>query len=280
MAIKSMDFDYVRKLVLEHSAIVLEDGKDYLVEMRLLPLAQDQGFTTLDDLVSALRTKSFGHLHQLVVEAMTTNETSFFRDRHPFDTLKSTIIPEFLELRSSDQALDIWCMACSSGQEPYSILLTIQEHFRQLSGWKIRLLGSDISREMLDRTQHGTYSQLEVNRGLPAPLLVKHFARQGTHWQVKPEIRQMLELREINLAKPWPQVRPMDIIFLRNVLIYFDVATKKDILRRVARVLKPEGYLFMGGAETVSGLDDQFERVTHGRTVCYRLRSGSQGEDR
>jgi len=275
MAIKGMDFDYVRKLVLEHSAIVLEDGKDYLVEMRLTPLAQDQGFTTLDDLVSALRTKSYGHLHQLVVEAMTTNETSFFRDRHPFDTLKTTIIPELLELRSSDQSLDIWCMACSSGQEPYSILLTIHEHFRQLSGWKIQLLGSDLSKEMLERTREGKYSQLEVNRGLPAPLLVKHFARQGTHWQVKPEIRKMLELREINLAKPWPQVRPMDIIFLRNVLIYFDVATKKDILRRVARVLKPEGYLFMGGAETVSGLDDQFERVTHGRTVCYRLRSGS-----
>jgi chemotaxis protein methyltransferase CheR len=210
---------------------------------------------------------------------MTTNETSFFRDLHPFETLRTTIIPELLELRSSNAQLDIWCMACSSGQEPYSILFTIEEHFRQLSEWKIRVLSSDLSREMVERTRQGSYTQLEVNRGLPAPLLVKHFVRQGTHWQVKPEIRNMLDLREINLAKPWPQIPSMDIIFLRNVLIYFDVATRKDILRRVARVLRPDGYLFLGGAETVSGLDDQFERVTYGRTVCYRMRSGEPGRN-
>ena len=203
---------------------------------------------------------------------MTTNETTFFRDVHPFDALRTRVIPELMAARANERALTIWCGASSSGQEPYSIAITLREHFPQLAGWKVRLLATDLSSEMVRRTTAGSFSQLEVNRGMPAPMLVKWFDRRGVHWQAKPELCAMIEAFEMNLATPWPTLPAFDVVFLRNVLIYFDVETKRTILGKVRRAMRPDGWLFLGGAETTLNLDDAFERVAVDRATCYRLR--------
>ena len=271
MAIQSADFDYICKLVRDRSAIVLEPGKEYLVESRLAPLARREGYASLDALVSILRTRSLNGIHQKVVEAMTTNETTFFRDLHPFDALKKTILPEWQSKRAPGQKLNIWSAACSSGQEAYSIAMLLHEYFPNLAnGGGVSILATDISQEMLQRTRNGRYSQLEVNRGLPAPLLMKYFEKQGLEWQVKESLRRLVEVRELNLANEWGLIPQMDVIFIRNVLIYFDVATKKIILGRMRKVLRPEGYLFLGAAETTLNLDDNFTRVQFDRASCYK----------
>ncbi|HEV7730896.1 MAG TPA: protein-glutamate O-methyltransferase CheR [Candidatus Binatia bacterium] len=272
MTIGAVEFDYIRKLVRERSAIVLEPGKEYLAESRLLPVARDEGCATLQDLVAKIRADRSGGLERKVIEAMTTNETTFFRDVHPFEALRKTVLPDVLAARAAQRQLNIWCGASSSGQEPYSIAMVLRERAADLAGWSVRLLASDISREMLDRTKEGRYSQLEVNRGLPATMLVKWFEKQGTSWQVKPELRAMLELHEMNLAGAWPAFPSLDIVFMRNVLIYFDVETKQAILGKVRRLLRPDGWLLLGGAETTLNLDDAFERVPVEKATCYRLR--------
>ncbi len=272
MTIGAVEFDFIRKLVRERSAIVLEPGKEYLAESRLLPVARDEGCATLQDLVAKIRADRSGGLERKIIEAMTTNETTFFRDVHPFEALRKTVLPEVLAARAAQRQLNIWCGASSSGQEPYTIAMVLRERAAELAGWSVRLLASDISREMLDRTKEGRYSQLEVNRGLPAAMLVKWFEKDGTSWQVKAELRAMLELHEMNLAGNWPAFPPLDIVFMRNVLIYFDVETKQGILAKVRRLLRPDGWLFLGGAETTLNLDDAFERVPIEKATCYRLR--------
>lgn len=267
------DFEFVRDLMLKSAAIVLETGKEYLVESRLAPLAHQEGFASLAELIDQLRKQPFNGLHWKIIEAMTTNETSFFRDVHPFEALKRAILPELLTKRAHERRLHIWCAASSSGQEPYSVAMLLREYFPTLASWTIRFIASDISTEMLARSREGRYSQLEVNRGLPATLLAKYFQRQGTEWQIKEELRQMIEFQQVNLAKTWPSLPPMDIILMRNVMIYFDVATRKAILNKIYRLLRPDGYLFLGGAETTMNLDDAFERVEFDRSGCYRLRS-------
>lgn len=273
MALNTADFDYIRDLVLKRSAIVLDAGKEYLVESRLIPLARQEGFASLAELIAQLRAQSFNGLHWKVVEAMTTNETSFFRDLYPFEALKKTVLPDLLAKRATERKLNLWCAASSSGQEPYTVLMLLREHFPTLAAWTVRFFAGDISKEMLERTRAGRYSQLEVNRGLPAPLLVKYFQKQGIEWQVKEDLRRALELFQVNLAAGWPALPPMDIIMMRNVLIYFDVATKKAILGKIRRVLRPDGYLFLGAAETTLNLDDAFERAELAKSGCYRLRS-------
>lgn len=267
------DFEFVRDLMLKSAAIVLEAGKEYLVESRLAPLAHQEGFASLAELIDQLRKQPFNGLHWKIIEAMTTNETSFFRDVHPFEALKRAILPELLTKRAHERRLHIWCAASSSGQEPYSVAMLLREYFPTLASWTIRFVASDISTDMLARSREGRYSQLEVNRGLPATLLVKYFQRQGTEWQIKEELRQMIEFQQVNLAKTWPSLPPMDIILMRNVMIYFDVATRKAILNKIYRLLRPDGYLFLGGAETTMNLDDAFERVEFEKSGCYRLRS-------
>jgi chemotaxis protein methyltransferase CheR len=273
MTIGAGEFDYIRKLVRERSAIVLEPGKEYLAESRLMPVARAVGCETLQDLVDKIRADRSGGLERKVVEAMTTNETTFFRDVHPFEALRSVVLPELLQARASERRLNIWCGASSSGQEPYSIAMVLRERWAVLGEWKVRLVASDLSREMLDRTREGRYSQLEVNRGLPATMLIKWFAKDGTSWQVKPELRAMLELQEMNLAGSWPALPTFDVVFLRNVLIYFDVETKQQILGKVRRLLRPDGWLFLGGAETTINLDESFERVPVEKATGYRLRA-------
>ncbi|MGE0679666.1 MAG: protein-glutamate O-methyltransferase CheR [Candidatus Binatia bacterium] len=273
MSLNNADFEYITKLVRDRSAIVLEAGKEYLVESRLLPIVRSEGCTSFADLVVRLRSPSANGLLKRVVEAMTTNETSFFRDLHPFEVLKKTLLPELAAKRESERRLNLWCAASSSGQEPYSIALLLREHFPLLANWTVRFMATDLSVEMVERARAGRYSQLEVNRGMPAPLLVKYFQRHGVEWQVKEELRKTVEFRQMNLLDAWAALPEMDVIFMRNVLIYFDVPTKKAILAKVRRLLRPDGYLFLGAAETTLNLDDGFERVQFDKAGCYRLRN-------
>ena len=272
MTISEADFNYVRKLVYDRSAITLEDGKGYLVESRLGPVARRQGLGSFEELITQLRAQPFNGLHWNVVEAMTTNETSFFRDFHPFEALRQTLLPEFLKRRDSQHELNIWCAACSTGQEPYTLAMMLREHFPSLGSWNVKLTASDLSKGVLDRCREGCYSQMEVNRGMPSMLVVKYFRKIGVEWQIKEEIRRMIEFRQINLAEAWPSLPSMDIILIRNVLIYFDMETKKTILARVRRLLQPDGYLILGGAETTINLDDSFEWVQFNKATVYRLR--------
>lgn len=273
MAIDPQNFQFIRDLVLDKSGIVLDEGKEYLVESRLVPLVNKEGFSSLDELFGRLQSERYNGLHARVIEAMTTNETSFFRDVHPFNALKEGILPELIAHRTAERAINVWCGACSSGQEPYTFLMMMRESFPQLATWNVKLIATDLCEQMLERTRDGLYTQLEVNRGLPAALLVKYFQKKGIKWQAREELRDSIETMQLNLIATWPFLAPMDIVFMRNVLIYFGVEKKKEILGKIRRVLKPDGYLFLGGTETTINLDENFERVDYGRSWCYRLRA-------
>src|SRR5205814_3586563 len=217
------DFEYIQELVRKRSAIVLEAGKEYLVESRLSTVARVEGFTSIDHLVAELRRSPGNGLHRKVIEAMATNETAFFRDLHPFEALRVQLIPELMQRRQIQRQLTIWCAACSSGQEPYTIAMLLREHFPALAGWQVRILGTDLSSEVLDRARTGRYNQAEVNRGLPAAFLVKYFRKHNVEWQVVEDIRSMVEFVELNLNEAWSRVPSCDLVLMRNVLIYFDV---------------------------------------------------------
>jgi chemotaxis protein methyltransferase CheR len=266
------DFDFVRKLVYEHSAIALDDSKEYLIEARLAPIAVREGLPSVTALVRSLRLGGT-RLRDDVVAAVATNETTFFRDVHPFDALRDVVIPEVLAANGG-RSLAMWSAAASTGQEAYSMAMVVREHFPDVPD--VTILGTDLSADVIARARNGRFPQLEVNRGLPARLLVKHFERDGMTWQLSEPIRRMVTFRQLNLARPFHGVPTMDIVFLRNVLIYFDVATKTEVLLRVAEVLRPGGYLFLGGAETTYGFNASFERVHLGKTVFYRLGRGKE----
>ena len=268
----TVDFDYVRNFVRTEAAIVLEPGKEYLVESRLLTLARKENIASIDELVKQLRSEGKNGLYRKVIDSMTTNETSFFRDLHPFEALKKTILPELLTRRAAERQLNIWCGAASTGQESYSVMMLISEHFPELHKWQINFIATDLCTEVLARARAGRFSQLEVNRGLPATLLVKYFTRCGNEWELREDLRRRVDFREMNLVKDWPLLPPMDIVFLRNVLIYFDVETKKGILAKTRRLLRPGSFLLLGGAETTFNVDDAFERVMLEKTTCYRLK--------
>jgi chemotaxis protein methyltransferase CheR len=271
MAISDADFHYIRDFLYKQAAIVLDEGKGYLVESRLQPLAKRHGFASFEAMVGQLRAQPQNGIHWDVVEAMTTNETYFFRDVHPFEALKNNVLPELIKKRETTRQLNIWCAAASSGQEVYSILMLLKENFPSLASWKINFVASDISKEMLDRCREGCYSQLEVNRGLAAPLLVKYFQKIGVQWQIKEELRRMVDWRQINLAQNWDVLAPLDIVFMRNVLIYFDLETKRNIFGRLSKLLKSDGYLFLGGAESPIGIDDHLKRVAVENTSYYQI---------
>ncbi|MBK7876651.1 MAG: protein-glutamate O-methyltransferase CheR [Planctomycetes bacterium] len=271
MPITAPDFAFLQTFVRERSAIVLDPGKEYLAESRLGPVARSAGLPGIGELVARLRVDPRGDLTDKVIEAMTTNETSFFRDVHPFEALRTHILPDLIKARSNERALNLWCAASSSGQEPYTIAMLLRENFPALIEWRIRFIATDLSQEMLRRSREGIYSQLEVNRGLPAKYLVKYFEKRGSDWQVKQELRSMIEFRELNLIKPWPSMPQFDIVFIRNVLIYFDLPTKRAILGNIRKLLRSDGYLFLGGAETTLSIDENFKRSQAGTTWCYRL---------
>ena len=270
-AISEPDFTYVSSLVHADSAIVLDAGKEYLVVSRLGSLAVSEGCSSLAELVSRLRTAEQPELRRKIVEALTTNETSFFRDLEPFELLRKSIIPALVETRQIAKTLTIWCAACSTGQEPYSIAMMIRENFPQLIDWKIRIIATDLAQEILNKAKTGTFSQLEVNRGLPVNYMVKYFQRNGTEWKIKDEIRNLIDFRELNLIKPWVGIPPCDVIFMRNVLIYFDIPTKKAIFAKVRSQLRSDGYFFLGTAETTLNIDDTFKRYSQSKGSCYTL---------
>ncbi|MEZ6132894.1 MAG: protein-glutamate O-methyltransferase CheR [Planctomycetaceae bacterium] len=263
---------YVCTTVRERSAIELDVSKSYLIEARLAPVARSNGFDSINDLVQSLRRQRQIKLEAQLVEAMTTNETSFFRDVHPFESLQKTLFSEFKTRNAATRSLNIWSAACSTGQEIYSIAMHLREHFADLASWKVQLVGTDLSDDVLARASAAKFSQIEVNRGLPAALLVKHFQRSGLQWELKPEVRSMARFMKLNLIERWPPLPVMDIVFLRNVLIYFSPETKRAILEKVRRVMAPNAVLFLGAAETTMGLDAGFERVQVGNSVFYRLK--------
>lgn len=266
------DYDFVAKLLLKHCAIVLDPGREYLVRARLGPVAQRHGLANTAQLIERLRGAAGPALIDDVVEAMVTTETSFFRDIHPFETLRTTVLPELIKLRRPQRQLNIWCAASSSGQEPYSIAILLKEHFAELAGWQIRLSATDISRSMLDRSKAGRYSQVEVNRGLSPALLNKWFRQDGAFWQLDDRVRKDVTFAPMNLAQPWPAMPPWDLVVLRNVMIYFDTETKRTILERVSRVLRKDGFLLLGGAETTLNLNDSFQRIANLKSGFYGLK--------
>ena len=270
------DFEYVRALVRARSAIVINPDQGYLVESRLSAVARREGFASVGQLVAGLRSGGGVDLQVRVVEAMTTNETSFFRDVHPFENLRLSVIPELVRRRAATRRLTIWCGACSTGQEPYSLVMLLREHFPALASWHVQILATDLSEEILTRARHGRFTQLEVNRGLPAALLAKYFTKDGPEWQIRDEVRAAVRFEQLNLTGPWRPFPPMDLVLLRNVLIYFDTTVKKQILGRVRGVMQPDGFLLLGGAESTLNLDDAFERAETGRSGYYRIRPQTQ----
>ena len=272
MALDVQDFEFIRNFLLKRSAIVLDDEKRYLVETRLQPLAQSEGLANVRELVTKMQKTPVNGLHQKVVEAMTTHETTFFRDINPFNALRKSVLPELITARSSTQSLRIWCMACSTGQEPFSVAMLIREYFPQLQNWKISILATDLSMQVLKRAREGVFSQHEMNRGLPSTLMLKYFQRNGMNWQVNEDIRRMIVFQQLNLIEPWPLMPLSDVVFLRNVLIYFDVTTKKSILANVRRIMRPDGTLFLGGSENALAVDDSFKRLEIEQSSVYRLR--------
>ena len=274
MTITATSFDWVRQLVHRESAIVLQPGKEYLVEARLLPMAQQRGLSGVSELVESVRSRPDAATTRRIVEALTTNETSWFRDGDPFTALTGTVLPALLAGRGPNERLKIWSAACSSGQEAYTIAMLLSDALPD-AATRVQITATDISREMVERTRAGRFSQLEVNRGLPAPMLVRHFTRAGTEWEVAAPLRRMVTATECNLAAPLPRMGPFDVVYLRNVLIYFDLPTKQTILRRVRELMRPDGWLFLGAAETTLGVDDSWERVVIGRSSAYRPLKGT-----
>lgn len=277
MPVSLVDFNFVRDLVYDRSAIALDDSKDYLVEARLAPIVLREGLPSLAELVTSLRAGS-ETLREDVVAAVATHETSFFRDAHPFDALRDVVIPSVLAANGG-RRLHMWSAAASTGQEAFSLAMVALEHVPHIR--ELSILATDMSTAVLTKARSGRYSQAEVNRGLPARLLVKHFERDGREWQLKPAVRNQVTFRQVNLARPLHGIPLMDVILLRNVLIYFDDARKAKVLAQVARLLRPGGYLFLGGSETTYGFTNSFERLPIGKAMCNRLiaRDWSSGAD-
>ncbi len=279
MGIAVPEFEYLRKMMRDDAAIVIDEDKQYLAESRLMPLVSAEGYPSVQKMLEVLRARPSGNLHRKVLDAMTNNETWFFRDIEPFEALKTTIIADVLARRQTQRSLTIWSAAASTGQESFSIAMLLREHFPGLLSWDLKILATDISDRVLEKARQGSYTQIEVNRGLPAQLLAKYFEQEGTQWRISASIRRMVTFRRMNLAEPWLDMPYADIILLRNVLIYFDVEKKKEILARVARMVAPDGYLFLGCAETTLNLSEEFERVPCGKIFCYRLRESLSKPD-
>jgi chemotaxis protein methyltransferase CheR len=258
------DYEYLRKLLKDHSGLDLSADKQYLIESRLLPLSRKSGLPGISELVQKMKGGAASLIAQ-VVEAMTTNETFFFRDKVPFDHFRDSIVPEIMKARANRKSIRIWCAAGSTGQEPYSLAMALKEMGAALAGWRVEIIATDLSQEVLEKSKAGIYSQFEVQRGLPIQLLVKHFKQSGEFWQISSEIRAMVQHRQLNLLHDFSQLGMFDVIFCRNVLIYFDQDTKINIFNRLARQIEPDGFLVLGAAETVVGLTDTFKPIPERR---------------
>ncbi|PCJ68533.1 MAG: chemotaxis protein CheR [Rhodobiaceae bacterium] len=255
------EFSYLADFLKKESGLIINENKVYLVESRLLPIARDLGLENLSELIAKMRANGPASLLDQITEAMTTNESFFFRDKTPFTILEETVLPAMLQSRSAARRLRIWCAAASTGQEPYSIAMILKEWEAKFSGWKTDIVGTDLSADVLRRAKLGKYTQFEVQRGLPIQLMVKYFKQEGNDWEISSDLRAMVQYRKFNLLDSFSAMGKFDVIFCRNVLIYFDQETKAEILERIVQVLSPDGYLFLGAAETVIGITDTFKPV-------------------
>ncbi|WP_422036802.1 CheR family methyltransferase [Roseibium sp.] len=255
------EFEFLKTFLKTRSGLVLSNDKQYLVESRLQPIARSSKLETLSAVIQTLQRGGNRALETEVIEAMTTNESFFFRDKTPFDHFKDTMLPALLDARSTRRQLKIWCAAASTGQEPYSLGICLKEEAAKMPGWRTRVLGTDLSQEVLEKAKTGLYSQFEVQRGLPIQMLLKYFDQKGDMWQINAGMRAMIEWKQLNLLESFTHLGEFDIVFCRNVLIYFDQATKSEILGRLSRTLPDDGYLVLGAAETVVGLTDAFKPV-------------------
>ena len=277
MAANAADFDFIRRFVSEKTGIQVGTDKDYLIESRLTPVLHKHGLTDFGALAQRLRTGGNDELASDVLDAMTTNETYFFREPALYDTLVKELLPNLMSARAATRRLQIWSAACSTGQEPYSLVMHMRERLPQLRDWQVQVLATDISPSCLAKARAGVYRQLEVNRGLPAPYLLKYFTRRGVDYVLKDDIKNAVEFRTLNLLGNWPpDIRP-DLVLMRNVLIYFDQPTKAAILGKVRRVMASDGYLLLGAAETTLNIDPAFERVAQG---IYRLRDAAPNSNK
>lgn len=267
------DFDYIAKVLKDRSGLVITPDKAYLLESRLTPVARKRGLKGLDDLMGTLRSSGEDLLRE-VTEAMTTNESFFFRDMKPFDQFRAIVLPHLLQARAARKSFRVWSAACSSGQEAYSLAMILKEEGAKLAGWKIEIVGTDISQEVLEKAKAGLYSQFEVQRGLPIQLLVKYFKKNNEMWQIDPAIRAMVQYREYNLLHDLKPLGQFDVVFCRNVLIYFDQPTKTRVLDNVSRLMPDDGFLYLGGAETVLGISDKFRPIPEQRGIYGVSRAG------
>jgi chemotaxis protein methyltransferase CheR len=274
---RTEDFDFLAGMLKERSGLMLTPDKVYLLESRLTPLARKRGLDTLDALVQKLRMRADQSLIRDVTEAMTTNESFFFRDNTPFDLFKNHVLPAMEKARGGQKRLRIWCAAASTGQEPYSLAILLRENWHKWKDWRIEIVGTDICTQVLDKAKAGSYSQFEVQRGLPIQLLIKYFKQEGDIWRLSDDIRNMVTYRAFNLLDNFIGLGSFDVIYCRNVLIYFDQPTKSAVLNRMAKVLAKDGTLFLGAAETVLGITDAF-RPVRGQRGMYVSSTGSAEE--
>jgi chemotaxis protein methyltransferase CheR len=257
---KPEDFDLFATLVKQRSGLTLTREKAYLLESRLMPVARKYNMGTLEDMVMQIRGQRNEALLSDITEAMTTNETFFFRDQKPFDIFRDLLLPQLLTTHTAKKQIRIWSAASSSGQEAYSIAMICAEEAAKLQGWKIDIIGTDLSREMVERSKTGIYTQFEVQRGLPITMLAKYFQQQANdRWQLKETIRQMVQFKEMNLLHDFGPIGSFDVVYCRNVLIYFDLPTKAKVLDAIRGVMTTDGALFLGGAETVLGVNEKFK---------------------
>jgi chemotaxis protein methyltransferase CheR len=276
MALSSADFAFVSDFARRSAALVLEAGKEYLVETRLAPLAREHAAGSLEGLVQRLRTEVVGGpLRTSAIDALTTHETSFFRDQHPFDALRETVLPDLIARNAAHKTLSIWSAACSTGQEPYSVAMLLREHFPALASWTILILATDVAANTVLQARRGRYSEFDVHRGVSPELLTKYFRRDDTQWEVVPALRDGIDFRERNLIEPWPIDERFDLVLCRNVMIYFDVPTKQEILAKIRQRLNPGGVLLLGGSETTFNIDPAWTMVRVGPTTLYRRDTGT-----
>jgi chemotaxis protein methyltransferase CheR len=268
--ISAADYQFLCTFLREQIGYELGGGKEYLVESRLQPIAASLELDSVVAVVERLRLAGEHVLREAVIEAMVTHETSFFRTGRTFENLRNVIIPALRAARSASRQLRIWCAGCATGQEPYSVVMTLTDHFAELGNWRIDILATDVSDRILERARAGVYNQFEVQRGLPVQSLLKHFRQVGTHWQIADELRRLVGYRKFNLLDPFTAIDgPYDVVFLCNVLIYFDPASKGSIFAKLRRAIAPDGFLVLGESETVLGLTDQF-RITPEAAGVFR----------
>jgi chemotaxis protein methyltransferase CheR len=264
------DLMFVQRALRDATGVILDDDKGYLLESRLLSLLDTEGITTVSELVQRIRKPGSTQLRRSTVHALLNGETLFFRDIACFDALRTHVIPQLIRSRP-ERRLTIWSAACSTGQEPYSIAMLLADHFPELDDWQVEVMATDVSPAHLARAREGRYSQFEVNRGLPALMLVKHFTKERDAWQLRPEIRARVKFRELNLIEPWKGLPQFDLVFLRNVMIYWSAETRRDVLLRIRPLLRPDGFIVLGATETTFLAEDLLELIPETR-CCFRMR--------